>query len=192
MDKQPQDSFIKKRHQSILSRTAQESPKSPLDGQKPTTEIEREIAHVQLNFGEDIDSYLRQVEQRNLTTNALEKHKITPVLRSRMVDWMIEVMTNFRCDDQTFFVAICLMDRYFQAKQTCLEVNELHVTGVAAMFIASKYEDIYPLKMKDVYEKIAHKRLSHDRIKQIELEILIVTNYNIQAPTVLEFLKVYL
>ena len=27
------------------------------------------------------------------------------------------------------------------------------------MFIASKYEDVYPLKMKMVYEKIAHKKL---------------------------------
>lgn len=41
------------------------------------------------------------------------RHKITPVLRSRMVDWMVEVITNFRCDDQTFFVAVSIMDRYF-------------------------------------------------------------------------------
>jgi hypothetical protein len=27
------------------------------------------------------------------------------------------------------------------------------------MFIASKFEDIYPLKMKTVYEKIAHKKI---------------------------------
>lgn len=33
------------------------------------------------------------------------------------------------------------------------------------MFIASKYEDIYPLKMKMVYEKIAHKKLTIERIK---------------------------
>jgi hypothetical protein len=33
------------------------------------------------------------------------------------------------------------------------------------MFIASKYEDIQPLKMKMVFEKIAHKKLSVERIK---------------------------
>lgn len=33
------------------------------------------------------------------------------------------------------------------------------------MFIASKYEDIYPLKMKMVYEKIAHRKLQIDDIK---------------------------
>lgn len=60
------------------------------------------------------------------------------------------------------------------------------------MFIASKYEDIYPLKMKMVFEKIAHKKLSIEKIKGLEMDILKVINYRIAAPTSLDFLKVYL
>ena len=60
------------------------------------------------------------------------------------------------------------------------------------MFIASKYEDIYPLKMKMVYEKIAHKKLPIDKIKNLELKILGVIQYKIPAPTTLDFLKIYL
>lgn len=116
--------------------------------------------HVQMNFGQDIDTHLRRLELVNSTDGCLSEHKITPVLRSRMIDWMVEVMTNFRCDDQTFFVAVSLMDRYFKNTKEPLEVSALHLTGVSAMFLASKYEDIYPLKMRDVYEKIGHKRLS--------------------------------
>jgi len=37
------------------------------------------------------------------------------------------------------------------------------------MFVASKYEDIQPLKMKMVFEKIAHRKLSIERIKAMEL-----------------------
>ena len=40
------------------------------------------------------------------------------------------------------------------------------------MFIASKFEDIQPLKMKMVYEKIAHRKLPIERIKALELEFL--------------------
>ena len=109
-----------------------------------------------------------------------------------MVDWMIEVLTNFKCDDQTFFVAINLLDRYFKASPTELLVNDLHLLGVTAMFIASKYEDILPLKMKIVYEKIAHKRLEIDQIKATELKLLKAIHYRIAAPSVLDFLKVYL
>ena len=109
-----------------------------------------------------------------------------------MVDWMIEVLTNFKCDDQTFFLAVSLLDRYFKGKSEVREVSDLHIIGVTSMFIASKYEDIYPLKMKMVYEKIAHKKLPIEKIKSLEMDILKVINYRIPAPTSMEFLKVYL
>ncbi len=60
------------------------------------------------------------------------------------------------------------------------------------MFIASKYEDVQPLKMKMVYEKIAHKKLPIEKIKAMELEILKTIHYKIPAPSILDFLKVYL
>jgi hypothetical protein len=105
---------------------------------------------------------------------------------------MIEVLTNFKCDDQTFFLSVSILDRYFKGKQETREVSDLHIIGVTTMFIASKYEDIYPLKMKMVYEKIAHKKLPIEKIKSLELDILKVINYRIPAPTSLDFVKVYL
>jgi cyclin B len=62
--------------------------------------------------------------------------------------------------------------------------------GVTTMFIASKYEDVYPLKMKMVYEKIAHKKLPIEKIKSMELEILKTIHYRISSPSILDFLKV--
>ena len=44
-------------------------------------------------------TYMRQLELEHLTNDCLIKHKITPALRARMIDWMIEVLTNFKCDD---------------------------------------------------------------------------------------------
>lgn len=46
--------------------------------------------------------------------------------------------------------------------------------------------------MKTVYEKIAHQKLEISRIKALELEMMRVIDYKIHAPTVLDFLKVYL
>ena len=109
-----------------------------------------------------------------------------------MTDWMIEVLHNFKCDDQTFFLAVSLMDRYFKNKGETRDIGKLHIIGVTCMFIATKYEDNYPLKMKMVYEKIAHKKLKIEEIKTLELDILKTINYQIPAPTVLDFLRVYL
>ena len=106
-----------------------------------------------------------------------------------MVDWMIEVLTNFKSDDQTFFLAVSLLDRYFKGKQEMREVTDLHIIGVTAMFIASKYEDYYPIKMKIVFEKIAHQKLKIEDIKQLELDLMQTIQYKIPAPTVLDFLK---
>lgn len=109
-----------------------------------------------------------------------------------MIDWMIEVLTNFKCDDQTFFLAVSLLDRYFKGKTDTREISDLHIIGVTTMFIASKYEDIYPLKMKMVYEKIAHRKLQIEDIKKLELDILKTIKFRIPAPTVLDFLRIYL
>jgi len=123
----------------------------------------------------------------------MQRHpEIGTQLRAKMIDWMIEVLTNFKCDDLTFFIAVSLMDRYFGGCEKTKGVSDLHIIGVTCMFIASKFEDIYPLKMKTVHEKIAHKKLEMHAIKMLELDILKVVKYKIHAPTVLDFLKDYL
>jgi hypothetical protein len=158
------------------------------------SEIERETQHVNQTYGLEIDDYQRELELEPAfnTSNSLRRHKVTPNLRARMIDWMIEVLTNFKCDDQSFFLSVSLLDRYFKQKTEDREVSDLHIIGVTCMFIASKYEDIYPLKMKMVFEKIAHKKLPVERIKALEMDILKTIKYRIPAPTSLDFLKYYL
>ena len=141
---------------------------------------------------DDIDKYLRQLEKTYNTEKCLERHQITKPLRARMIDWMIEVLTNFRCDDQTFFIAVSLMDRFFKGTPQHLEVSHLHAIGVTAMFLSSKFEDIQPLKMVTVYEKIAHQKIEIQKVKSLELEILKVCDYKLHAPSILDFLKDYL
>ena len=65
----------------------------------------------------------------------------------------------------------------------------MHAVGVTAMFIASKYEDIYPLRMKTIDERIAQKKIPIEQIKTLELDILKALQYEIEAPTTLDFLK---
>mmetsp|Transcript_19074 Transcript_19074/g.2595 ORF Transcript_19074/g.2595 Transcript_19074/m.2595 type:complete len:102 (+) Transcript_19074:51-356(+) len=75
------------------------------------------------------------------------------------------------------------MDMYFCRSKKTHEINELHLVGVTSMFIACKYEEIYPMKLKVVYDKIAHKKLPIDDIKNKEAEILEVLNFEIIGAT---------
>lgn len=127
---------------------------------KVTTDVQRQNMNIRTELTADIDQYLRSVEDLDGTHTCLDRHEsILPHMRARMVDWMVEVLTNFKCDDQTFFIAVSLMDRFFQNTLVRKEVSDLHIIGVTSMFLASKFEDIVPLRMSQVYEKIAHRKL---------------------------------
>lgn len=79
-----------------------------------------------------------------------------------MIDWMVEVTTSYKFTNKTFFDGIQLMDRYFHAEQDCLPPSKLHIIGVEAMTIASKMNEVYPLRIRTVYEKIGHRKLAID------------------------------
>jgi hypothetical protein len=81
-----------------------------------TTDVERQNQNVNFELSVDIDNYLRGVEKDYDASNCLRNHKISSALRARMIDWKIEVLTNFKCDDQTFFISVNLMDRYMKLK----------------------------------------------------------------------------
>lgn len=109
-----------------------------------------------------------------------------------MVDWMLEVLTTFKNSDQTFFLAVNLMDRYFKSLERSSPSSELHLTGVVSMFIASKYEDVVPLMMRTVVNKIGHNKFELKAIEDKELEMLRVLGFKIGQPTTKEFLDRYL
>ena len=44
------------------------------------------------------------------STSILSRHKITPKLRSKMIDWLLQVTIAYKLKDETFFLAIHLMD----------------------------------------------------------------------------------
>jgi hypothetical protein len=135
------------------------------------------------------------LEDEQINENFLNSHKITERMRTRMVDWMIEVLSNYHCDESTYFEAVNLMDRYFKVcdtKKQILQPPELHLIGVTSMFIASKYQDIYPLRLKIVKDKIAHNKLSCQEIKDKEDEITRYLDYNLGLPTMWDFINIYL
>ena len=60
------------------------------------------------------------------------------------------------------------MDQYFNCEQKSLKPNELHIVGVVSMWMASKYEEIYPLRLRTLENKIAHGKISQTEMKNME------------------------
>ena len=102
---------------------------------------------------------------------------------------MVEVLKLFNCSVSTLFLSIKIMDYYFKCQTRPLHIEDLHVTGVVSMFIASKYSDKTSLKMHSIYTKIGHQALPKAQIKRVEIEILRTINYSLCMPTVCDFLE---
>ncbi len=142
-----------------------------------------------VEYGPDMEENLAYGESVISVTNCLRNHAITPYLRAKMVNWMIEVLNIFECEDQTFFVAVGLLDLYFASSTKMLNADDVHLAGIACMFIASKYVDYSPLRMKIVYEKIAHQAFAIESIKAKEREIMRTLRFDVTFPTVYNFVE---
>jgi len=60
------------------------------------------------------------------------------------------------------------------------------------MFLSCKYEEIYPIRLRTIHEKIAHKKLTIEEIKNKESAILSDLTFDITGPTMLDFIQIVL
>lgn len=69
---------------------------------------------------------MRKLERDSkLKEGHLTNHELKANFRARMVDWMCEVMNiafKNTCTDQTYFLAVNLLDRYIQSFEARSEV----------------------------------------------------------------------
>ena len=121
----------------------------------------------------------------NVVDSPLDGHKVTKEYRTKMVDWMVEVTTSFKCTQRTYFLAVAIFDNYLRKirGKKVIENGQVHLVGVGAMYLASKYEDIYPLHSKVVSEKISHSAFSQKQILEKEEEFLLLFQFEMDFVT---------
>lgn len=125
----------------------------------------------------------------------LQGHEITREYRTKMADWMIEVTTSFKCCQRTYFVAMSIFDKYLIASSqngVVLSNKEVHSVGVISMYIASKFEDVFPLHSKIVSEKIAHGTMTPKQIVAEEQRYLSMFGYSVDFVTHFDFYETFL
>lgn len=132
---------------------------------------------------------MRNKEKICMVLNSLQKHSIEDSLRSKMVDWMIEVITKFDLSVKTFFISVKVLDKFLEQTDRCFSSYELHLLGVTCMFIASKLEDVDNYDA-EVFEKlIGHNKIAARDIIKLEREILITLNFDLAFPVCVDYLS---
>lgn len=137
----------------------------------------------------DIYNYLNQLEESfAIRENFLDGHKqINFKMRSILIDWINEVQHQYRLEIDTYHMTVSIIDRYLQII-TDTPKKELQLVGVTAMFIASKYEELFPPDIDD-FVYITDETYKKKQILEMEKRILKVLDFHLGKPLPTHFLR---
>jgi len=110
---------------------------------------------------------------------------INEKMRGILIDWLVEVHLKFKLLPETLYLTINIIDRYLA--KTNINRSKLQLVGISAMFIATKYEEIYPPECKD-FIYITDKAYNEDDLIEMELDILQKLDMNLTIPSILKFI----
>ena len=111
---------------------------------------------------------------------------INAKMRSILIDWLVEVHLKFKLMPETLYLTVNLIDRFLEKEQ--IMRNKLQLVGVTAMFMASKYEEIYAPECRD-FVYISDKAYTRDEILRMEGLMLSRLNFQLTAPNAFVFIK---
>ena len=107
-------------------------------------------------------------------------------MRAILIDWLVEVHLKFKLMVETLYLTVNLIDRFLE-KETITR-NKLQLVGVTAMFLASKYEEIYAPECRD-FVYISDKAYTREQILAMEGTMLAKLNFQLTTPNAYVFLK---
>jgi len=133
-------------------------------------------------YSQDIYCYLREAETKHLPKwNYMSKQPdITHSMRSILVDWLVEVAEEYKLQTETLYLAVSYIDRFLSYMS--VQRAKLQLVGTACMFIASKYEEIYPPDVGE-FVYITDDTYNKRQVLRMEHLVLKVLGFDLSAPT---------
>lgn len=168
----------------VLDTTHEEiEDKKPLDRESIITMVPEYV--------EEIYAHLREAETKNRPKhNYMKKQSdITALMRSILVDWLIEVSEEYKLHRETLFLAVNYIDRFLSYMS--VQRGKLQLVGAASMFLASKYEEIYPPDVGE-FAYITDDTYTKQQVLRMEHLVLKVLTFDVAVPTTNWFCDHYL
>uniref|UniRef100_A0A8D0B270 Cyclin B1 n=1 Tax=Salvator merianae TaxID=96440 RepID=A0A8D0B270_SALMN len=143
--------------------------------------------HLCSEYVKDIYNYLKFLEnQQSVKPNYLEGQEITGNMRAILIDWLVQVQMKFKLLQETMYMTVAIIDRFLQKNKVTKRI--LQLVGITAMFIASKYEEMYPPEIGD-FAFVTDHTYTNLQIRQMEMKILKSLDFRLGRPLPLHFLR---
>ncbi|XP_055309807.1 G2/mitotic-specific cyclin-A [Sitodiplosis mosellana] len=141
-------------------------------------------------YRDDILDYLREAEVRHRPKPMYmrKQQDISHSMRTILVDWLVEVGEEYRLQNETLCLAVSYIDRFLSVMSVVRA--KLQLVGTAAMFIAAKYEEIYPPDVGE-FVYITDNTYTKKQVLRMEQLILKVLTFDLCVPTTSVFLNAY-
>ncbi|KAM9367311.1 G2/mitotic-specific cyclin-B1 [Phaethornis superciliosus] len=138
------------------------------------------------DYEKDIYKYLTELEEnRPIRPKYLSKKEIDKGMRAALVDWLVQIQVKFRLQLETLYMAVGILDCYLQDNHVSKKV--LQLVGVAALFIASKYEEVHPPHIGK-FVCVADRTCTKWKLRQMEGKILKALDFSLGRPLPVHFL----
>jgi len=133
-------------------------------------------------YAKDIYTYLRGSETKFLPKwNYMSKQPdITHSMRAILVDWLVEVAEEYKLQTETLYLAVSYIDRFLSFMS--VQRAKLQLVGTACMFIAAKYEEIYPPDVGE-FVYITDDTYNKRQVLRMEHLVLKVLNFDLSVPS---------
>ncbi|RDX95611.1 hypothetical protein CR513_21858, partial [Mucuna pruriens] len=128
---------------------------------------------------------MQEERQYRVSDYMNSQHGINEMMRSIMVDWLVETHMRFKLMPETLYLTVNLIDRYLSS--TFVPKEEIQLLGISSMLIACKYEETKPIRVKDLIS-ISDNAYSKNQILSMEKAILEKLKWHLTVPTPYVFL----
>jgi hypothetical protein len=112
--------------------------------------------------------------------------QVTEKMRQILIDWLVDVHDSFELKEQTLFLALSYLSDYSSLRDISKEDYQL--AGISCLWIASKYEEIYPPRTRNYIEVTADTYSIKD-LKNMESNILEALGFDLNRTTALQLFE---
>ncbi|KAI6655214.1 G2/mitotic-specific cyclin-B3 isoform X1 [Oopsacas minuta] len=112
---------------------------------------------------------------------SVEQHRVTEKMRTILIEWLVQIQEEFQLCHETLYKAVIIKDLYLSRTTDCIKLEEYQLVGACSLWIASKYEEIYPPNLAN-FSSLCDNIYSKRRFMQMERDIMRTIDFQLYMP----------